>query len=150
MRNKIYSRLKLLGNKEYWIKIFMFGFPYFLIVDALKVILINILLITRGMSTYLAHSTSMFLLIGDMGLSIGLTFAALLVLCGSIGLILKKNWARGYMFIIFLHYCIFQILFILYASGNMSSSLIEMIPATIIYMLIIYVYTRPKVRERFK
>ncbi len=138
-----------LASKDYWIMVFRIGFPIMLIFDALKVILVQTMLIALKMSACLKIYNSSSICITEDGLSFGFILSALLVICGCIGLILKKNWARAYIFIIFLHYLVFWTLFLYYAFDNILIALSRTSVALLIYIIAIYVYTRPKVKALF-
>lgn len=139
---------KLIISKDYWIRVFRIGFPICLIFEALTGILINAVIITIDMPYCLKHFKSLSICIGEKGLFVGFILSALLVLCGSIGLIMKKGWARIFIFITFPHHLVFWTL-LLY-SDSILSALSRISLGIIFYFMALYVYTRPKVKEQFR
>jgi hypothetical protein len=86
----------------------------------------------------------------ESSIFIGQMVSALLLFFNGIGLIMKRNWVRRLIFIAFPLYLLFSVLFQYFAVNSLSSALLRNSFVIIFYIIILYLYTQPKIKEQFK
>ena len=79
------------------------------------------------------------------------TICSLCLLVATIGLLMKKNWARVFIFFMFPIYSIFSLMFYQYVfEGNMIKSLYWNSLIPIFYIVLLYFFTRNNIKDQFK
>lgn len=146
------EKLKRFFSKEYWTMYLMVILPTLFIIVGIKDAVLDAIMVRILLSLCLQVESSPLCIAenGAVGILVGHGLSGLLVLCAGIGLAKKQNWARVFIFIVFPHYFIHCLLLQYLAVENILFALLRCSLVVILYIVIVWLYTRPKVREQFK